>query len=299
MRKIVFASALTVLLPAVLAVGETSLEKHPIPKTVDQALAEKDRIIAKANQPGRMAPQFRMEWAAPLLRFLDSPDDAIRRVAVEALPDIQDVLLDDCLPYLSPDRPLTERVAVLVLCIGQLSSYGEECSSKDSGQKVKDLAKEMMGQPVCPPSFVQLVVALAKRPRPFVAAGYSRGVGVNEVVAQGNEPLAARRFLAALPSVPRLYPVDALGIAKGHDKLPQRVFELVLSLGEKNTGGIVEDWYKTELDAAVRSVVVEKSLSWSQSPEWAARRKGVLELAAQDWDQGIAARAKALLAQAK
>jgi len=72
---------------------------------------------------------------------------------------------------------------------------------------------------------------------------------------------------------------------------------MVISLEEKHAGPAIEDWYRTESDPGARRVVVAENLHWTELPEWRERRKAILKLAANDWDEEIAAKAKALLAE--
>ena len=120
---------------------------------------------------------------------------------------------------------------------------------------------------------------------------------IPEVVFEKNRSSAANRFLAVLSKAPvyfskpgKFSPPDYLAVLK------RRIFEMLVAMGEKSTGPVIEDWYGTEPDAKARSIIVDPSLSWSRIPEWRARRKAILELAAKDCDKKIAVKAKALLA---
>jgi len=293
--KICFPLAFVISLFAMrceLVAGENA-----VPQTVEEAEARRERIVAEVNKPGKTHPITRMELAVPLLRFLDSDNPAIRAVAVDAFTKLGWIRFDECIPYLvDPKRPLTERMPLLVLCAKQLGGYGESYSGKDTGQKVKKLVRKVLGAEVCTPMFVQLTVILAFKNHTYGTSGNTLGVSISEVLPEGGAEQVAKRFLSTLATVQVMY---APGKRALYEETAKKVFEMVIALGEKNSGAAIQEWYRTELDPAARKVVVDSSPSWSKRPEWAERRKAVLELAAHDWDEDIAAKAKALLAEAK
>lgn len=274
--------------------------ENGVPKTLEEAEARRDKVLARVNQGGKISPDSRIQWALPLLRFLDSDNPAIRAVAIDAFPDLYGIHLDECIPYLvDPKHPLTERMPLLVLCTKQLGGYGESYSGKGTVQKVKEFVREVLGAEVCPPMFAQLTVVLASKNYTYGSSGNTLGMSTFEVLPEGGAELAAKRFLSVTKEVRRMFPLKGYGKQHYFNRAAEKVFEMVIALGEENAGPAIEDWYRTENDPDARRVVVEKSLPWSKLPEWAERRKAVLELAANDWDEDIATKAKALLAGAK
>jgi len=297
---------LNITTPAMLLVsflvslaGKASAEEgtahDAAPATVEQAKVTADAIVAKVNQPGKIPPDYRARWATELLCLLDSDDARIRAVAIERFPKIRDIRLDECVPYLRDERlPLRERMALLVLCVKQFGGYGVTCSSQEAAEDIKKRVKDVLDDDACPPMFVELTVALARSIRVRMPNSAEYGVTISEFIPDGGSTLAARRFMFSIEDIQQAYGKDKWSY---FHTLAQRVFDMVISLGEKQAGPAIEEWYQIEADPDARRVVVAKNLHWTELPEWRERRKAILKLAANDWDEEIAAKAKALLAE--
>ncbi len=176
--------------------------------------------------------------------------------------------------------------------------YLGETSKLDPEEKVKSIVSEMLKSKITPPRFNGLLAALASANANWIPTNHL-GMPITAVVSEADRSLVARRFLAVLskadgffPKAANFDPPDYLAVLK------RRIFEMLVSMGEKSTGSVIEEWYRVEPTPASREVVVDSQLSWSKSAEWAGRRKAILSLAEKDWDEGIAKKAKALLAEA-
>ena len=114
-----------------------------------------------------------------------------------------------------------------------------------------------------------------------------------DAVRDGNEAIVVTRLLSAMMAADDALPSWK---AKWEKLSPSHlIFDMVLSFGPERAGNALEGWYRVEPNPDTRRVVLGKALSWSSSPEWAARRTAVLTLAAKDWDEEIARGAQELL----
>jgi len=283
----------------VSSAGTTSAEEgtayNPAPATVEQAKVKADAIVAKANEPGKIPSDFRARWGTELLCLLDSEDAEIRAVAIEKFFKLSLIRLDECIPYLNGKRlPLTERMPLLVLCAKQFLGDGAAYSSQEARAEAKEAIRGVCDQEICPPMFGDMAAALALNNGTYLTSRAWFGVPISEFISDGKASLAARRFLATISEVQQAY---TKAKQPYYHRVPEKLFDMVISLGEKHAGPAIEEWYQIEADPDARRVVVAENLHWSQQPEWKERRKAILKLAAKDWDEEIAAKAKALLAE--
>lgn len=272
--------------------------QQAVPGSVDEARQIAERIAKSIDRPSRVAPAIRARSPLPLLSFLDSKSQAVRAIASQAFRQMvfrTPIVLDPCLPYLGPARPAEERVPLLALCASQVRGvYTDTHSSKMSVGKVRGFLKDALNSELCPPLFHVLAAALARRHAIYQTSNEHFGFPITDIAAPGKEAVIARRLLAVIIEVDKIYHAQpSLRFEDGRRDL----VEMVVALGEEQAGEVVENWYRAEPDPRARSVVVNKRLSWSEDPQWRARRKGILQLAAKDWREEIATKAKALLAQ--
>jgi len=272
-------------------------ERAPvIPQSVQEARRVVEGTFAAINQGGKAPPGWYAWQPTALLPLLDSEQRAVRLEGVEAFRKLvfRAIALDPCLPYLAPTRPADERLPLLAVCTGCLGRPEVKGVRSEEAQRVvAGFVQDALNGSLCPPSFDLLCAALARQHRLVQSSRRTAGIPVTTLVRGGEEALVGRRFLAVLTKADKVY---ELGGLPAYEKGCRDVFEMVLALGEKHTGELVEDWYRSEPDPQARVVVVDPSLSWAKSAEWQTRRKKVLELATGDWDEDIASRAKAVLA---
>lgn len=261
-----------------------------VPKTPEEAKALAEKIVSEAIPPPKMA--FDLDAATGLLYFLDSDDPDVRAVAIGKFPEIPGIRLDKCIPYLSDTRlMLSERIAVLVKCVGGLMG-----TDQGSEGQVKSIARSVLEGSVCPPRLSELTVALAVVHVRHMDTRRKYYTHIASIVTEDKRLLAARRFLSVISDIAQNYrPTDR----KASMGAAQKVLEMVMALGEEQAGVALYEWYQIESDPDARRLVVDEHLKWPASPEWKARREQVLELAAKDWDEDIAARAQALLTEGK
>ncbi|GEM_PF-1721731 len=257
------------------------------PKTVEEAKAKRDKILAAANQPGKLDPLSRSNLAAPILQFLNSENPAIRKIALDALDSISQIPFDAAVPYLSEDRPLSERVPLLALCFEMVPYPGNEAEDK-----IRLSLKTTLKGEVCPPSLDLLIPSLAMCNKVWLNSKGATGVVITDLVDKPNRKLVGQRVLHNLSQVRLRKNAQHYSEVRG---LKNDSFDLVIMLGEEYVGASIEDWYRVEPDVETRKIIVSEGLAWDKLPEWAARRKAVLEIAVKDWDASISERAKALL----
>jgi len=280
------------LVAAVARAGEA-------PRSVEEARAFCRDVLKQVRLPGRIPEDYRMQWAAPLLGLLDSKDPAVRAEAGRAFLDMIDgrnsFLLGDAVPYLSSDLSATVRMRLLAVCVARLGDGREDADPrKGHGRTVKELVRQAINRDVCPPSFAALAIALARTHDLWSPQGrHSLGMPVTEVIEQGKQELLVSRFLNVLGEAHELG--RHWRITKEHDAV-RGIFQMVLDLGPEHAGAVVNTWYRSTPSPEARRVVVEDELSWSTYPGWAEPRRTILQLAAQDWDEQIAQKAKRLLA---
>jgi len=263
------------------------------PEDIEIAKAKAKEIVARVNQESKAPPDYRIRCATELLCFLDSEDAEIRAVAAEAFPKLYGIRFDDCIPYLKDDQlPLSDRISLLIPCIRQLGGDGEAYSGDGSGEEIKAVTRRILAIDLCPPRFAELTAELAvihrwwNRPSaPFPH--------IEDLVPQNDKQLLAKRFLFMIHEIKDMKHVRWWS----HTLSPEKVFDMVTALGEAEAGPAIEEWYQIEADPDARRVVVAENLHWSQQPEWKERRRAILKLASKDWDEEIAAKAKAFLAE--
>jgi len=274
-------------------------ERAKPPETLEEARTKAAEIVGRVHEESKAPGDFRISWATELLCFLDSEDADIRAVAVEEFPKLYGIRFDECIPYLRDERlPLSEQIALLLPCIRGLGRDGERYSSKGGADEIKEIVKRVFSLDVTPPRFAELAAELAviHRWERHPAAPLPH---INELVPEDNKQRIARRFLSVMNKMKAIE-----HIRWWTDKLsPERLFDMVTALGEEHAGPAIEQWYQIEADPDARRVVVAEKLNdyqklrWTELPEWKERRKAILTLAANDWDEEIAAKAKELLAE--
>jgi len=271
---------------------QSSSQDNGFPMSVDEAKVTAAKIVADSNVKGKMPNSYRAASAARLLPFLNSSDADIRAVANEAFSHVHLIPLNMCIAYLGADRPISERMPLLILCTKQLGGH-EETYEVESGEQVKELLKAELASDVCPPMFRQLTLVLSSQHNMLGTSQGRFGMHINEVITSDRAILSGKRFLSALAEVHK---------TEGKSSA-ERVFNMVTALGEEHAGPAIEQWYQIEADPDARRVVVAEKLNdyqklrWTELPEWKERRKAILKLAANDWDEEIAAKAKELLAE--
>jgi len=303
---------------ASLLVGSPSAgaeENTGPPATVEEARKRAEGILSALQRPSRAPPEDRAEWSAEMLCFLDSSNPEIRQVALDALVDL--VLTAEYFPpgkgleYLAQDRPIRQRAVVLALCMNQLSWYAgrypkghtEDLKTRAEVERVKSLAREMLGAEVCTPDFDLFALVLARQHTIWHTSGHNLGIDIAELVDENRRTDVARRLLVVLPTA--LKGLERRSEDARYLRLlsePEaQLLGVVLGLGEQHAGETLEAWYRSEPDPAMRRIVLSaqppslRSLPWWEGPAWAKRREAILEVAAKDWDERIAAKAKGLL----
>jgi len=293
----------TVLFLAQSVVCHVSIaEEMEMPQTERAAIIEWEWIRDRLEKGGKAPPDALVAHTVPLLRFLDSDNPVIRKTATDAFRTLAQmdaaIRLDECIPYLASERPVKERVSLLILCLEQIGETGEHYSGKGTGEKVKAIAREVIDADICPPHFDLLAVVLAARNNVWKRSRGKAGVNITESVTETKRPVIARRLLRVMELADVLYKYQTIGLRHMKERNVKRgIFEAILGLGEQQVGQVVEDWYRSEPDPALRAIVVDESLSWWKDATWVSRRNAILEIAAKDWDEEIATKAKALVLQ--
>lgn len=268
------------------------------PATVKEAKELVHTVLRNIDQPGPIHPGIRAEFPLPLLALLDSGDSDVRALGSRTFRQLlfrKYVLVDACLPYLDPARPAEGRIPLLAFCTGQLGEVSTDLvCSKAAAQKLRTLLKHALDSNVCPPSFDALAAAVVWQNSISQRLAKKNGIPITDLVRPERAASTTRRLLQVLVNVEHIY--RSVPVMRSLDGRVE-VLEAIFALGEKRTGEVVENWYRAEPNPRARSVVVSKELSWSRNPEWQARRKAILGIAAKDWDEKIATEAKALLAQ--
>lgn len=284
-RAVAALCALALSASALAADGD---KDGQIPSTAGEADKLVAKIIAEVTQQGKIPPVYRARWALPIVSLIGSPKPSVRKVGADGLLRLIDAgapfFASACAPALDPKCADEARVPLLALALFAEGTYRGLLSDGTLRDKFAAAARRVLSQPVSPPHFAHLAAVLA-----YTNQGRS-------VIGTSRSSLFAQRVLAHLAKIGATFP--SLQKAKDCD-LRRKTLAMLVDLGEKQTGQAIEDWYRIEPDPKLRRLVVDKALKWGKLPDWAARRKVILKLAASDWDKDIAEKARKMLANSK
>ena len=283
-----------VVISFVIATNLAMCGESTPPATVEAAESIANKVAGEMDQAGKLAPEAYRQMAEPLLNLLESEDVAIRAVGLRALhKTVYGVSLNRCVPYFNKG-PIEERIEFLTICLAHFP-MGLPAYEIPAVEPFKTTIREILLDSHVPPRFPELVASLATLER-YRREGMRFGApSILEIIPEAERPLLAKRVLLILSKANVLFPFLAEAKEENATAFRKNLFQMLLSLGEKDTGAAIEEWSKIEPEPNVRSIILNEELSWSRSQEWAARRKSILEFATKDHDIKIAAKSRGLL----